>query len=160
MIDLNKYPVSLQLLMKTDGTVTELIKLLSGEGIQVSKISEEIETINEKRMLDRCIFLQGKDSKKNWLYAQSKITLDHLPDQFVIDLLEKNIPIGTLWINYRVETFKLLIDRYEEVLDKDIGKGFAKGDTVLTRVYQVFNQQNVIMEITEKFPINKYQKID
>ncbi|VAW40617.1 hypothetical protein MNBD_GAMMA01-1643, partial [hydrothermal vent metagenome] len=35
MIELRRYPLALQLLMQTDGTVTELIKLLAQEDIQV-----------------------------------------------------------------------------------------------------------------------------
>ncbi len=159
MLDLKKYPMSLQLLMQTDGTVTELIKLLSSEGIKVSKISEKIDEIKQQKILNRCIFLQGKKSNKNWLYAQSKVYLDNLSKCFVKDLLEKNIPIGTLWVNHRIETFKLLIDQYEETLDDTIGKEFEQGTVVLTRIYNVFNQNKIIMEITEKFPIKPYAEL-
>lgn len=158
MIDLKNYPISLQLLMKTDGTVTELIKLLSGEDIKVSKLSEKIYTNKQQRVLNRCIFLTGQKSKKNWLYAQSKIYLDNLSDEFVNDLLEKNIPIGTLWINHRIETFKSLVDQSQETLESNLGNGFEKGTMTLTRIYHVFNQNKIIMEITEKFPIMSYAK--
>ncbi len=77
MLNLKIYPVSLQLLMQTDGTVTELIKLLSGEDIKVLKISEDTDEVNKIKILNRCIFLQGVTSKKNWLYAKSKIYLDN-----------------------------------------------------------------------------------
>ncbi|MCF6318413.1 MAG: chorismate pyruvate-lyase family protein [Proteobacteria bacterium] len=151
--------MSLQLLMQTDGTVTELIKLLSREDIKVSKISEKMDEINQQKILNRCIFLQGRKSNKNWLYAQSKIYLDNLSNSFVKDLLEKNIPIGTLWVNHRIETFKLLIDQYEETLGDTMSKEFKQGTIVLTRIYHVFNQNKIIMEITEKFPIKPYVEL-
>lgn len=159
MIDLKKYPLALQLLMKTDGTVTELIKLLAAEDLEVIKLLEELSCIDNKNILNREIFLQGKSSSKNWLFAQSKIYLDNLPKEFVDDLLLKSIPIGTLWTKFRVETFKLLINQKEEVLDENMGKGFKKGDRLLSRVYHVFNKQKIIMEITEKFSVTKFQNL-
>ncbi|MBL4660762.1 MAG: DUF98 domain-containing protein [Alcanivoracaceae bacterium] len=159
MKNLTEFPLALQLLMQTDGTVTELIKLLTQEDIIVCKLSEKITDDNGVRVLDRHIFLQGKRSGKNWLYAQSKIYLDNLPAEFVNDLLEKTIPIGTLWINYRMETFKQLINQYEELSLGQGDSGFKASTNLLTRVYQVFNQYKIIMEITEKFPIDEYENL-
>ncbi|MCF6288914.1 MAG: chorismate pyruvate-lyase family protein [Proteobacteria bacterium] len=155
MLDLSSYPQSLQLLMQTDGTVTELIKLLAGEDMAVIKVLEQIEQPNSQRILHRHIYLQGKQSKNNWLYAESEIYLDNLAESFVTDLLEKTIPIGTLWINYQMETFKQPISQCTENVDDDASK-FTQGIELLVRVYQVFNQQKCIMQITEKFPVNQY----
>jgi chorismate-pyruvate lyase len=158
MIDLKSYPKALQLLMQTDGTVTELIKLLANENIVVIKLLEKIEQ-KESNILYRHIYLQGEKSKKNWLYAESKIYLDNLPTDFVSDLLDKTIPIGTLWLNYRMETFKQLINQQEEVSNGDSSSAFSINTKMLSRVYKVFNQNKLIMEITEKFPIDKFRSL-
>ena len=159
MIGLDKYPLSLQVLMQTDGTVTELIKLLTSENIKVVKLSEEKEAGTET--LNRQIFLQGLESGINWLYASSKIYLQNLSADFVKELTEETVPIGTLWIKYRMETYKQLVDQYEEQLSQDdpTNNLFVNGQ-YLTRIYQVFNQSRLIMEITEKFPIEKYQELE
>lgn len=159
MKDLTFYPKALQILMQTDGTVTELIKLLTMEGIQVVKLSEKVDIVQGKRILNRHIFLQGATTHKNWLYAESKIYLDNLPDSFVADLIDKTIPIGSLWINYRMETFKQLINQYEEISGHQDTLGYASGTKLLTRIYQVFSQQQIIMEITEKFPVEEYKQL-
>lgn len=156
MIELRRYPLALQLLMQTDGTVTELIKLLAQEDIQVIKLSE---TINKIRVLNRHIFLQGKHTGQNWLHAESKIYLDHLPDNFVKDLLEKSVPIGTLWANYRIETFKQPIKQFAETCTENKQPGFECGTKLLGRTYHVFNKQQIIMEITEKFPVKHYLQV-
>ena len=96
MIELNKYPLSLQLLMQTDGTVTELIKLLTGEDIKVVKLNESID--KQTNTLNRRIFLQGNKTHINWLYATSEIYLNNLSIEFAKDLSENNLPIGSLWI--------------------------------------------------------------
>ena len=157
MIGLEKYPLSLQLLMQTDGTVTELIKLLTNEEIQVVKLSEKKEI--QSQVLNRQIFLQGVTSGINWLYATSKIYLQNLSDEFVRELTEETIPIGTLWIKYRMETYKQLVDQYEEYLTTNTNDETGEENKYLTRIYQVFNQSKLIMEITEKFPIDKYQEL-
>lgn len=148
--------MALQLLMKTDGTVTELIKLLSNEDLIVIKLSGHIE---DGRILRRRIFLQGKSSRKNWLYAESEIFLDKLPQNFVNDLIENNLPIGTLWTKYRMETFKQLVKQSNEVTETDTIPGFSNGVEFLTRTYEVFNSANLIMRITEKFPVEHFQKL-
>jgi chorismate-pyruvate lyase len=157
MIQLQKYPLTLQLLMQTDGTVTELIKLLTRESIQVVKLDETID--QETNILTRRIFLQGKETEVNWLYASSKIYLKNLPVEFCKDLLENNLPIGSLWIKYRMETFKQLVDQYEDPESNSTKSGLNQGK-YLTRIYQVFNQKKQIMEITEKFPINEYSLLE
>lgn len=158
MNDIQKYPLALQLLMQTDGTVTELIKLLANEDIQVKKLSESIVEGNE-RLLFRRIYLQGKQTCKNWLYAESKIYLDNLPENFVLDLLHKSLPIGTLWNDYRIETFKQITN--QKAIDSSGIKqsGFDTGMPLLTRSYEVFNQGQIIMEIKENFPIGLYQDL-
>ncbi len=154
---MDHYPLALQLLMNTDGTVTDLIQLLSGEKIQVVKVSENIN--KSLNILNRHIFLKGEQTQTNWLYAESQIYFDNLPKGFVQDLLEKTIPIGALWVNYRMETFKQLIGQNEEVSTCSNGLGFKFGTELLSRTYQVFSQKSIIMEITEKFPIHRYLNI-
>jgi len=156
MKDLSNYPLALQLLMHTDGTVTELIKLLAQEDIRVVKLAEKINS-DDDNILDRHIYLQGVKTNKNWLYAHSKIFLDNLPPEFVTDLLENAIPIGTLWSSYRMETYKNLIDQHEEKSNGCDASGFKAGTMLLTRTYLVYNQNKTIMEITEKFPLSAYQ---
>ena len=159
MNDIKKYPLALQLLMQTDGTVTELIKLLANEDIKVVKLAEKIDYKSEQKVLYRHIYLQGIHSQTNWLYAQSKIFLDNLTSDFVNDLLHESIPIGSLWIKYRIETFKQVIEKLEAVslgLDQ---AGFNKGTKVLSRTYQVYNKSAIIMEIKENFPIYEYENL-
>jgi chorismate-pyruvate lyase len=156
MVGLEKYPLTLQLLMQTDGTVTELIKLLTGEDINVVKLKESID--KKTNILNRHIFLQGDKTHINWLYATSEIYLKNLSKEFAKDLSENNLPIGSLWIKYRVETFKQLVDQFEETLTISSENPLIVGK-YLTRVYQVYNKKQLIMEITERFPIDEYSSL-
>jgi len=159
MNEIQKYPLALQLLMQTDGTVTELIKLLANEDLQVVKILEQKEFKSSQQILHRHIYLQGTQSKTNWLYAQSKIFLDNLPSVFVKDLLHESIPIGTLWTKYRIETFKQVINKQKTLSRGLKHSGFNKGCQILSRTYQVHNKAAIIMEIKESFPIHEYENL-
>lgn len=152
-------PKALQLLMQTDGTVTELVKLISQEEIKVIKLSELTSLNNNKKVLNRRIYLQGAKSKKNWVYAESLIYLDNLSDEFVDDLLNKTIPIGTLWMKYRMETFKSLVNQNFQLAQSNDSSGYPEKTELLSRKYHVFNQGQLIMEIKEKFPIHHYLNI-
>ena len=153
-MDLSNYPYSLQLLMMTDGTVTELVKLITGEEVVVNKISEDVS--KDQSLLDRKIYLSGKSSHKAWVYANSMIYLQRLPQEFVSDLLIKNVPIGTLWAKYKIETYKEITGQFAETTETESGP-FELSEELLCRSYKVFNNQQVIMNITEKFPISLYQ---
>ena len=154
MLDLSPFPLSLQVLMHTDGTVTDLIELLAHEKLTVIKLHEKIN--EESSLLERKIYLQGKDSKINWLCAESKIYLHNLEENFVNDLIHHNIPIGTLWTKYKIETYKNITDKKEELSINIEQTGYNSGVKLLSRTYEVFNNQNLIMEITERFPISHF----
>mgnify|MGYP000465636362 CR=1 FL=1 len=145
--------------MLTDCTVTDLVKLLAEEDIKVIKLCEQRVVIEKQNILNRKIHLQGVDSLKNWVYAESIIYLDNLSEDFVNDLFNNNIPIGTLWLKYRMETFKSLISKDFEVVSKEDTVGFPEGTQLLSRKYQVFNNEKLIMEINEKFPIKHYLEL-
>ncbi|HHL31299.1 MAG TPA: DUF98 domain-containing protein, partial [Oceanospirillales bacterium] len=137
MMNLSNLPLALQLLLQTDGTVTEFIKILAGENVRVVKLSEQItKDHNQADVLYRHIYLQGVKSGINWLYAESKIHLSRLADDFVNDLLKKSIPIGTLWEDYRIETFKQLIGQYQQQAQKTKDSPFKQGTELVCRNYQ------------------------
>lgn len=142
---------NLNLLLKTDGTVTDLLMLIINEKVELEKITEKIS--DDQSILYREIYLLGIQSKKRWVYAQSQIHLKHLPADFCKDLTQRNIPIGSLWNNYKLETFKEVSDVFQE----NNHKLFDENNKVQCRTYKVYNNQKLIMEITEKFPISYYQ---
>ena len=157
MLNLTSYPLSLQVLMHTDGTVTDLIELLANEKLTVIKLHENIS--KDSSLLVRKIYLQGVKSKINWLCAESKIYLHNLEDNFVNDLIHHSIPIGTLWTKYKMETYKKITGKKEELSINSEQTGYKKGEKLLSRTYEVFNNQKLIMEITERFPVSHFTNI-
>lgn len=152
-----------RILLTTDGTVTEMLEAYTLENINVIKLAEGlVSTVKEipvlelprgTKVIERKILLQGKISRKNYLYAESIIVPERLDERFQDALLNSQTPIGKLWLQYKVETFKEIVDTGKEPAGK-LADYFLveKEDKMLFRTYRVFTNGQPVMMITEKFP--------
>lgn len=162
-VDLSDLNLFQRILLQTDGTLTEMLENYLGENISVLKITEDIQyepqnifplnINNGQEIIKRKILLQGENSRKNWLYADSVIVLDRLEKNFREELITSGKPIGKLWKKYKIETYKEIISYFREpaaVLSKYFD--MSKRDDLLCRTYRVFSNRKPVMMITEKFP--------
>ena len=152
-----------RILLKANGTVTALLEAYSSEPIQVVKLSEnlakmelefpKIKLHKEEQVIVRKVLLQGKVSRRNFIYADSLILIDNLDQRFSHQLLNTKIPIGKLWSEQKVEIFKEIINTGIEPA-KGLANYFSikPEDNLLFRTYAVFSQGKITMIITEKFP--------
>jgi chorismate-pyruvate lyase len=153
-----------RIILITDGTLTDILEAYLLEPLRVLKISEKVEVTSKdipileleagSEVIDRKIFLQGKNSKKNFLYAESKIVIGRLDEDFQNGLLKSQTPIGHLWLKFRLESFKEIIDSGKEPVN-ELSAYFIDTepkDQLLFRTYRVFSNRKPIMMITEKFP--------
>lgn len=152
-----------RILLTTDGTVTDILEAYCSEQIKMSKLSEETITLNQdikpmllnsgSQVIDRKILLTGKISRRNYIYAESILALDRLDESVKNDLLKTKIPMGKVWLEHRLETFKEIIDSGKETA-KNIAQYFNINpqDYLLFRTYCVFTKGKPTIMITEKFP--------
>lgn len=162
-INLADLSVIQKILLKTDGTLTEILELYLSEKIHVVKLSEEFVSATPDNLalnirkgtdvIERKILLQGQASRKNWLYAESLIVPDRLDEKFRHGLITSRIPMGKLWQENKMETFKEII-RYSREPAGHLADYFkiTEKDDLLCRTYRVFSNRKAIMMITEKFP--------
>jgi chorismate-pyruvate lyase len=158
-----------RILLTTDGTVTHMLEAYLFEQIQVVKLSEqlisvskdipEMELIKGTNVIVRKIFLRGKISRRNFIYAESIVAPDRLDESFRKELLETKTPIGKIWLEQRVETFKEIVDSGKEPAN-DLADNFkiAPEENMLFRTYCVFTNRKPTMMITEKFPESYFRK--
>ena len=166
-INKNKLSHLQKILLMTDGTVTELLEHLSREPIVIEKLYQEI--INnhvevseshatgvlhgEGPVLIRKIVLKGKNTDKNYIYAESKIFIDRLPECFRNELIDSKIPIGKLWSKHKLETYKTDFSAKSEGSNVEIS-GYLSvpvDSELLSRTYSVYSCGERSMIITEKF---------
>ncbi len=110
-------------------------------------------------VIERKVLLQGKISRKNFIYAESLLVPERLEPKFKDELLKSKIPMGRLWLEHKIETFKEIIDSSQQ-LAENLSNYFKiqTEDRMLSRTYRVFSNHQPIMMITEKFPENYFLK--
>src|SRR5271157_919405 len=152
-----------RVLLVTDGTLTEILEANFFERIRLVKISQNVISATSSHglldpnpgevLIERKILLQGEGSHRNYAYAESLIAVARLDPSFRNELLDSDTPLGRLWLEHRLETFKELQEvrcqranglcRYFEC------DGAAP---LLVRTYRVFSAGRPVMVITESFP--------
>jgi chorismate-pyruvate lyase len=147
-------------LLATDGTLTDMIEALFLEPIALVKRAERnAEGIavhpalgvseSEPRLL-RQVLLRGARSGTNYVYAESVIATDRLPSA-VRAALASDVPLGRLFVAFRLETFKELIDvgEYEQEAAFEFGWPCRR---CFGRTYRVTSGGQPVMLISEYFP--------
>lgn len=156
-----------KILLMTDGTVTELLEYLSREPIVIEKIYQELEKDLSgipgdhiqsvdgavAPVLIRKIILKGQYTKKNYIYAESTILVDRLPETFREELIHTKTPIGKLWSKHRLETYKTDFVAVKEKSSESVSSHLSVpvDSDVLSRTYSVYSCGEKSMVITEKF---------
>jgi chorismate-pyruvate lyase len=152
-----------RIILTTDGTLTDILEAYIFEQIRVVKLSEtlssaseDIEVLELKKntdIIDRKVLLQGKISRKNFIYAESIIIPERLDENFREELLKSRTPIGRLWLEYRMETFKEIIDSKKRMAG-ELASHFniQPKDYLFSRTYRVFSGRRPALMITEMFP--------
>lgn len=163
------FPLSVfqQILLTTDGTVTNILQAYAGEPITLVRLSQsvlesatdipELGPVPVNGVMERSVILQGSRSETNLLSADSRIALDRLHPRVREGLLYTNEPIGRLLATNRIETFREFISWNPEPAGTCASHfGIDQGDTVLSRTYRILSQHEPIMAITEKFPATSF----
>lgn len=152
-----------RILLTTDGTLTEILEAYLLEKIQLVKLSEELIKTSKPipaldleigtQVIERKVLLRGKISLNNFIYAESIIVPERLDNRLKSRLIESQEPMGRLWLEHKLETFKEIIDSAIETSEELFNYfNIAREDKILSRTYRVFSNKQPIIMITEKFP--------
>ena len=160
-LDISSLEPLQRVLLVTDGTLTEILEAAFLERIQLVKVLQQVVSSHEclewednEPVIERGVLLRGERSRRNYVYAKSLIAIDRLQPAFRQDLLEANIPLGRLWLEHKLETYKEIID----VRSQSVGKlscyfECLDAAVLLIRSYRVFCARQLTMIITEHFPV-------
>jgi chorismate-pyruvate lyase len=166
MPDANDLTLFERILLATDGTVTDLIALYAGEPIRVLKLEQaiceetaaprELDCATPSSLLLRKILLSG--AARNFLYAESHFVLDRLPESIREAMLLTERPVGLLWKEARLETFR-------EVIEQSIGAraaiaphfGVPSHTEFVSRTYLVHHAGRPLGMITEAWPLHSFR---
>lgn len=164
-------PDSLSLLQKillsTDGTVTHIVEAYAGERIVVVKLSQSLRSSQEdvpelllvepEAVLRREVLLQGSQSGRNFIHAESVILADRLPLSVRRALMETDEPLGKVLSQSRMETFREILSWRKQPAGP-CAEHFGVDPSAITisRSYRISSGQRPIMLIRETFPITSF----
>jgi chorismate-pyruvate lyase len=155
-----------KILLATDGTVTDLIALYTGESIRVKKLEQEIrEAIapdklrceGPTKLLSRQILLSG--ATKNYLHADSLFVFERFSKSIQEQLLKTDRPIGLMWKEERLETYREIVEQKVEPCAA-IASYFDLPVSVLfvSRTYLIHQAGKPLGAITEKWPLSYFRE--
>lgn len=145
-----------KILLTTDGTVTQLLGLITGEKISVEKLEHTLVAGGPCRLavpatepvLSRRILLRGI---RPWMYAHSFLVPARLPRGMQEAMLQTETPIGQLWKAARLETYREIVDFHRED-DAGLAALFGCDGPLLSRSYLIHAGGAPMGLIVEKFP--------
>ena len=148
-----------RLLLVTDGTVTELLEALVREPIILGYRHQSIQkndNLTESNCLNRTITLQGELSETHWIYAKSRVFLEHLSRRAQSMLIDESVPIGKILNIESSDNHRQIIDcGFETDIYAAEQLKLAPDNRFLFREYEVISNSRVLMTIKEWFPLER-----
>jgi len=162
-----QYDLSLfqKILLATDGTVTDLIALYTGEPIRVKKLEQaireqaappELQCSGPARLLIRKILLTG--TSKSYLFANSVFVFERFSKSIQDQLLNTDKPIGLMWKDERLETYREIVEQKVEPC-AEAAKHFElpASASFVSRTYLIHHSGKPLGAITEKWPLSLFR---
>lgn len=160
-LNVEQLPPILRTLLITDGTVTKVLEAYYWEPVNVEAVDQHLETASSdienlgiqpgERILRRQVILHGSVSGDSYALAESIIRTSVLPAEITTELIEGRIGIGQLLRTKGLETFREIIDLFEETATESHEKYIA-------RTYRIYLHDVPAMTVTERFPVALYER--
>lgn len=144
-------------LLITDGTVTQLLGVFTGEPIRVEKLEHELVQGGppplgvdaREPVLSRVILLRGET--RPYMYAHSWLVPARMPAAMQDAMRQTDTPIGQLWKTSRLETFREIVE-FRRERDSAVSALLGADGPLLSRSYVIHAGGRPMGLITEKFP--------
>lgn len=154
-----------KVLLLTDGSVTILLEVASGERVDVRTIAQDVvpaDIVQAERLEcaigdpvnRRVVNLVGARTGRVFVHAVSFTPLDRLMPGARGDLLAADIPIGRILLRHRMETRRELSEIRVLRAGDALGETFAlpADAPVLCRRYTIIHGGRPLISIEERFP--------
>lgn len=156
-------PTCLRVCCGTDGSVTFLLEIMTRQPVEVRTESQHIIKADREmatllgveegsEVNDRKVRLYAGGTV--FVHARSLSPLERMPGTMREQLMSADIPIGRILRSHALETRRDMAEL--EVLE---GEPTFDGIPVLSRAYKIVHDNNVLMWINERFPIDERWKL-
>ena len=157
-----------KILLNTNGSITVIIEAITGKEVQIETIEQKIieanKEIAELLRIDegdlvnyRVVNLRANGIL--YVRAISYTPIKRLDERFKEDLMKADIPIGKILKKYNIEARREIRWKRIAKADKRIAKDLEieEGSTVLIRNYNIIHKGEILMNITEFFPADRFK---
>ncbi len=156
-------PTCLRVCCGTDGSVTFLLEIMTRQPVEVRTESQHIVRADREmatllgveegsEVNDRKVRLYAGGTV--FVHARSLSPLERMPGTMREQLMSADIPIGRILRSHALETRRDMAEL--EVLE---GEPTFDGIPVLSRAYKIVHDNQVLMWINERFPIDERWKL-
>lgn len=155
-------PACLRICAGTDGSVTQLLEVLTGKTVKVETIYQKVIKATpeiadllgidkEEEVNDRLVTL--KVDNIIYVLAKSLSPINRIPPAVRADLMRADIPIGRILREHKIETRR-------DILRMELLHMYFFGELpVLSREYRIIYNNEILMWINECFPIDERWKM-
>ncbi len=155
-------PACLRICAGTDGSVTQLLEVLTGKTVEVKTLEQSVikATPGIAKLLDievggevnsRLVTLEAGGTI--YVLAKSLAPVKRMPKAMRDDLMRADIPIGRILREHKLETRRDILKM--EIVQRD----FFGDVPVLSREYRIIYENKVLMWINECFPVDERWRI-
>jgi chorismate-pyruvate lyase len=157
-----------RILLNTDGSITGIIEAITGRKVEVETVEQRIIRADEEiaRMLKiergdevnyRVVYL--KVCGLIYVKAISFTPLKRLQDSFRDDLMRADIPIGKIMRKHSIEARREINWKKVIKADKKLAEELKmEKSEVLVRNYNIIHKGEVLINITEFFPAERFSE--
>ena len=155
-------PACLRICAGTDGSVTQLLEVLTGKTVVVKTLEQNLikATPDIAKLLDievgeevnsRLVTLDAGGTI--YVLAKSLAPVKRMPQAVRDDLMKADIPIGRILREHKLETRRDILNI------KIVRQDFFGKVPVLSREYRIIYENKVLMWINECFPVDERWKM-
>lgn len=156
-----------KILLATDGSVTTILDVLVGE-IKIKTLKQEFQeadseiakllSIDEGEIVNYRVVVMFNDNSP-LIYATSYIPIKRLTSEFKKDLISADIPIGRILRKYNIESRReIQTVQIEKTPKEELKNIFKTNANFLSRDYHIIHNDEILIWIEEKFPIDSFLK--
>jgi chorismate-pyruvate lyase len=155
-------PDCLRICAGTDGSVTQLLEVLTGKRVEVKTLQQSV--IEATPDIAELLEIKAGDDVNSrlvtlnaggmvYVLAKSLAPVKRMPKTVRDDLMRADIPIGKILRDYKLETRRDILKI--EIVQRD----FFGDLPVLSREYRIIYKSEVLMWINECFPVDDRWKM-
>jgi beta-ribofuranosylaminobenzene 5'-phosphate synthase len=158
-----------RIFLGTDGSVTRLLELATGEPVTITTLLQEVEPADAgvaarlevpagEAVNHRIVELKNARTGELLVYAESYTPLSRLSPHFRDDLMRADIPVGRILERHRVESRREIMGMTAGPRPGPVTRRFAIPDAslFLSRQYRIIHQERPLIHIEEIFPMTRF----